>query len=429
MDYTIDQPITERSDETAGAASTPLAKPDKHIWGIYIFLVLVAIIELYSASSREVNAAGALGIYTPIVRHCTLLAFGFGIIFFLQRIHYKYFLLWIPIFTFVSFLMMGYVMVAGEEVNGARRAMSVLGFTLQPSEFIKLSAAGSIAMIMALTQMKGSVKKTGIMWTAAIVLVFAAMLVPQGLTNTLLLLGISVSMMIVGGVSLKKLFFTFLALVVAAAALYGAHLLIKELTGVGILDRMEVWMSRLSHFFGNGTPKYAVEMTDKNQQELLSYMAQAHGGVFGVGPGNSREVSRLPLAFSDYIFSIIVEELGLLGAGFITLAYLWLLGRASAIASQCSRAFPALLVIAMALVIVLQALFHIAIVAGVFPVSGQPLPLISKGGTSIIVSSIAFGVMLSVSRFAVRNGSKKDIKLEMENLPEEARAENPSMLS
>ncbi len=431
MDYATRQTIIPEAeaDSTKQKAAVPMARPDRHIWGIYIFLVLVALIELYSASSREVTAGGALGIYGPIVRHAILLALGFGIIFTLQRIHYRNFLLWIPIFTLVSFFLMLYVMVAGEEINGAKRAMSLFGITLQPSEFIKLSAAGCIAMIMSLTQLKGSVKKVGIMWTTGIVLVFAAMLMPQGLTNTLLLLSISLSMMIIGGVPLKKILLAFVALVGLVGLLYGTHLLLKNATGAGFLDRMDVWMSRILQFFGDGTPKYAEELTSKNQQEMYSYMAQAHGGLFGVGPGNSREVSRLPLAFSDYIFSIIVEELGLFGAGFIMLAYLWLLGRASAIASKCSRAFPAMLVIAMALVIVLQALFHVAIVAGVFPVSGQPLPLISKGGTSIIVTSIAFGVMLSVSRYAVRNGSKKDIKMEMESLPEEARAENPSMLS
>ena len=141
------------------------------------------------------------------------------------------------------------------------------------------------------------------------------------------------------------------------------------------------------------------------------------------------ETSRLPLAFTDYIYSIVVEELGLWGGISVLVLYLWLLGRASTIASRCSRAFPALLVIGMALVIVFQALFHICIVTGVIPVSGQPLPLISKGGSSILVTSIAFGIMLSVSRFAVRNSSKKrEINNEIEMLPEEVRADNPSQL-
>ena len=153
-------------------------------------------------------------------------------------------------------------------------------------------------------------------------------------------------------------------------------------------------------------------------------MAQDNGGVFGVIPGNSRETARLPLAFSDYIFAIIIEDLGLVGALFIMFMYLSLLARAASIARRCTRTFPALLVIGMAVMITFQALFHMAIVSGVFPVSGQPLPLFSKGGTSILITSIAFGIMLSVSRYAVRGGTKQEIRQEMDSLPENMRAEN-----
>ena len=158
-------------------------------------------------------------------------------------------------------------------------------------------------------------------------------------------------------------------------------------------------------------------------------MAQANGGIIGQLPGNSRETARLPLAFSDYIFAIVVEDWGVLGGMFLLALYLMLLARAGAIASRCSRAFPALLVMGMAVMIVLQALFHMAIVTGVFPVSGQPLPLISKGGSSIIATSIAFGIMLSVSRFAVQNDKRKDVNAEILELPAEVATDNPGKIS
>lgn len=161
---------------------------------------------------------------------------------------------------------------------------------------------------------------------------------------------------------------------------------------------------------------------------MFSYMAQANGGVFGVFPGNSRECSRLPLAFSDYIFSIIIEDIGFAGAFAVLVLYLWLLARAGSIASKCTRAFPALLVMGMAVMIVFQALFHMAITTGVFPVSGQPLPLISKGGTSILVTCVAFGIMLSVSRYAAQNNKAKDIKAEASGLPDDLLATNPAQL-
>lgn len=426
------QAATPRTEEYA-----PVAKGDKHLWGIYILLVIISVIELYSASSREVAEAG-MGVYGTIVRHALMLLAGFAIIYYLQRTHYRTILKWIIPFTMLSVLMMVYTIFFGEYINGARRSFHAVFISIQPAEFLKISAAMMMALVMSRTQVKGGgVSDTGVKWAAGIILLFCALLAPQGLTNTLLLMSISVSMMIIGGTSLKKL----LIVLAVYAGCFGAYLgyvhirsgssdstEVVEGEGGGS-SRVGVWTDRLGSYFGTGQPKYMEPMTSENRQEMLGYMAQAHGGVVGVMPGNSRETSRLPLAFTDYIYSIVVEEMGLIGGLFVLVLYLWLLARASAIASKCSRAFPALLVIGMALVIVYQALFHICIVTGVMPVSGQPLPLISKGGSSILVTSIAFGVMLSVSRFAVRTGAKKkEIKQEIDALPEEMRADNPTQL-
>lgn len=197
----------------------------------------------------------------------------------------------------------------------------------------------------------------------------------------------------------------------------------------GVLGRFSTWVARLQrHSNDDEIPKYMQPINDLNRQEMYGYMAQAHGGIGGVLPGNSRETARLPLAFSDYIFSIIVEEWGLVGGLVVMVLYLILLARASSIASRCNQRFAALLVIGMAVMIVLQALFHMAIVTGFFPVSGQPLPLISKGGTSILITSAAFGVMLSVSRFGVRTGRKQDEREENAALPDSFRSANPTQL-
>lgn len=407
--------------------SISVARPDRHIWGIYIVLCILSVVELYSASSREV-ASSAIGVYGPLLRHGVMLLCGLGIILVLQRIHYRKFLMWIPLFALISVVMMLYVMLFGDVINGARRSFRLLGVSLQPSEFLKLSAAAMIALVLSVSQLQGTVKRSGVIVCAAVVLLFAAMLVPQGLTNTLLLMAISVAMMLIGGVPYRMLAAVLGAYIIGFLLLLGLDYLISDGGSGGLLGRMSVWIARLTSF-GSDVPKYMLDLTSDNAQEMYSYMAQAHGGITGVLPGNSRETARLPLAFSDYIYSIIVEDLGLIGGVVVMLLYLWLLGRASAIAARCSRAFPALLVIGMAVTIVLQALFHIAIVTGAFPVSGQPLPLISKGGTSILITSIAFGVMLSVSRYAVRSGRRREIKAELESLPEEARAENPSQLS
>ena len=154
------------------------------------------------------------------------------------------------------------------------------------------------------------------------------------------------------------------------------------------------------------------KLTADNRQEMYSYMAQANGGIIGVGPGNSREAARLPLAFSDYIFAIIVEDIGLVGGTIVIGAYLLLLLRAGNIARRCKKNYPAMLVVGVASMIVIQALMHVAIVTGAGPVSGQPLPLISKGGTSILITSLAFGLILGISRYAVKSKKKDTAKPE-----------------
>ncbi len=435
---------------TAGAPATATAAPataptsaipykrhgDKSIWGIFITLCLISVIELYSASSREVASAG---VYGPILRHCIMLAVGVAIVWTLEKVHYKWFFGLTWILAGVSLLAMIYVSAFGEIVNGARRSVSLFGITLQPSEFIKMSAVLVVARIMARSQKKSiGVENSGIIWSALWVLAFGAVLFKQGLTNTILLMMISGAMMVLGGTEWKKLLVV--GCVYSVIAL-GAFMLkdvfsdkdrpeTPAVTAVTNApedvanQRHHTWEARVNRYFSS-TPKYEEPITATNRQEQYSYMAQANGGLIGVFPGNSRETARLPLAFSDYIFAIILEDLGFIGGFFLLLLYLALLARAGVIARKCHRAFPVLLVIGMAVMIVLQALFHMAITTGAFPVSGQPLPLISKGGTSILVTSIAFGAMLSVSRTAVQNGSKQAVKEELSELPEDLRANNP----
>lgn len=404
---------------------------DKSIWGIFIALCLISIIELYSASSREVATAG---IYGPILRHMAMLAAGVGIVWSLEKIHYKRFFGFAYLFSFISFVMMIYVMFFGDIINGARRSFTLCGVSIQPSEFLKISAVLLIARVMTYSQkakLRG-VENRGLIISAFVVLLFGAILYPQGLTNTILLMGISAAMMLIGGTELKKLILV-LAIYTCLGAgahfgkkFYKEHFVSADNTEQ-VIDRTGVRNDRLKAY-NPFRAKYNDEINAQNRQEMYSYMAQANGGLFGVFPGNSRETARLPLAFSDYIYAIIIEDLGFAGGLLLMSLYLCLLIRALQIARKCHRAFPVLLVMGMAIMVVLQALFHMAITTGAFPVSGQPLPLISKGGTSILITSIAFGAMLSVSRSAVQNGTRQEVKEELNELPEELRAENPVQL-
>ena len=418
---------------------------DPWIWGIYIALIIISIIESYSASSREVAAQG---IYVPIIKQCVFLGAGAVGVFWLQRLDYNkplFLYLMIPGLAVITVMSLIYVMFFGEIINGARRAMTIIPglLTLQPAELAKLSIVTILSYIFAKSQKNQDISNKGLMAAAFAVGIYGALMIKSGLTNTLLLIAISGSMLLIGGARLKKIGI----LMIIFGIMFGFFVIIKHnndkkeeifnenqremmvpssanSASNGEVGRSGTWKNRLSEWWNSDSLVYR-PITPKNQQEMFSRMAQAHGGLVGCGIGKSRECSRLPLAFSDYIYSIIVEETGLVGGIFVLVLYLSLLGRAAMIVRRSKRVLPSLLVIGMASFITFQALFHMAINVGVFPVSGQPLPLISKGGTSIIVISVAFGVMLSVSRTIANYGNKKN---EAEETPiiEGLDAENPT---
>ncbi len=434
-----------RQDHAASAPAKETAdtrKADKYIWAIYIALLVVSVVELYSASSREVQASNVFG---PLLRHGKMLILGAGITIGLSRMKFKWIIQLTPLFALFSLVIGFYVFFNGQIINGARRSMTLLGIPLQSAELLKLAVVLFIAYMMTRkTSESRGVKNVGIVASAIYVLVCGGLLVTQGLTNTLLLMGVSFAMMLIAGVDMKR----FCLVLVSYGVIGGVFLAArgdkdeetaaettaimttgKDLEGNAVTHaRQSTWMARIDRWLGDTVPKYEKKIDAKNRQEMYSYFAQANGGLHGVLPGNSRETARLPLAFSDYIFAIIVEDWGFIGGMCLLILYLCLLGRAGVIAARCSHVFPALLVMGMAVMIVLQALFHMAIVTGVFPVSGQPLPLISKGGTSIIATSIAFGLMLAVSRFASQSNKKREIMEAALDLPEDMDAVNPGKI-
>ena len=420
------------------ANNTQFRKGDKYIWGVYIFLIIVSVIELYSASSREVTASNVLA---PIMRHGFMLLLGFGVVVGLSRVKYKVFNHGITVFALAALLIAVYVLFKGQIINGARRSMSLFGIALQSAELLKIAVVLVIARVIAFNQERGGVTTFGVARCAFFVLLCSGLLFTQGLTNTLLLMGISISMMLIGGIQNRKLGIVLLIYLIIGGAGYmwkshdkqsAAEVALiaetsKDASGEATtLNRTGTHKGRIARWLFDSIPKYEQPITSVNRQEMYSFMAQANGGGHGVLPGNSRETARLPLAFSDYIFAIVIEDWGFMGGMLLLTAYLILLGRAGAIAAKCRSAFPSLLIMGMAVMIVLQALFHMAIVTGVFPVSGQPLPLISKGGSSILVTSIAFGIMLSVSRSAAfKDDDNAIISQEIADLPADLNAPNP----
>lgn len=407
-------------------------KADRFIWGIYLALLCISIVELFSASSAEVHGSN---VYEPLIRHCIFLGIGLVLVIWLQNIHFGYFSRFAPALAILSLGLLVFSTLFGADINGAQRAIKIAGFTIQPPEIVKLTVIIWLATILGKSQRPGGVSTGAVIKVAIIVVVFAGILWINGLTNTILMMGVSVCMFLIGGIQWKKL--GAVALVYAAAALVlfafkyatpnstefdkAAAGTATEQTEISI-GRQDTQKGRLKRHLEGVHPQDPID--DFNRQVVFAKMAQANGGLLGQGPGNSRENARLPLAFSDYIYSIVVEDTGFIGGLVLMLLYLFLLARAGSIAYKCNRAFPAFLIMGCAVLIVFQALVHMAIVTGVFPVSGQPLPFISKGGTSVIVMSMAIGIMLSVSRFAVTGTDRKANQAELNALPEEMHASN-----
>lgn len=427
---TIDGKELKEKKPAAAAVQKP-RRADPYIWGIYIALLVISVIELFSASSTEVSASN---VYMPLIRHGMFLLGGLGLVLLIQNIHYKNISKVAMLMAIISLLLLIFSNFFGIEINGAQRAIKIAGFTIQPAEIVKYTVVILLARILGREQTKGGITTKGVISAAFVAVVFGICLWKNGLTNTLLLFMVSVAMFLIGGMKWKQFGMVLIFYISCGGLLY----LLKyqdekddDFNNVGkteIVDksngRAETHKGRIARFIAGVNPEDPID--DYNRQVIFSKIAQANGGVFGQGPGNSRESARLPLAFSDYIYSIIVEDTGLVGGIILLSLYMTLLARAGRIAYRCSRAIPSFMIMGCAVLIVLQALVHMAIVTGLFPVSGQPLPFISKGGTSVLVMSAAIGTMLSVSRYAVITGDKKQIKAEQKELPEDMQALNYS---
>lgn len=447
---------TPAPERTAKAPKAPKAMAgvrgaDKYIWGIYLSLLVISVIELFSASSTEVTNSN---VYTPLIRHGIFLAAGLALVLWLQRVPYVIISKLSWIMAVVSLALLVLSSLIGIEINGAQRALRIAGMTIQPAEIVKLTVVCLLAYILGRNQRPGGVSNRGVITAAIVVVVFCACLMRNGMTNMLLLMCVSLAMMMIGGIQWKKMAYVLLAYCVGLGVMMMAkHIatpsnpefdqikqeqqMIASADG-GALSQIQIpEQNRRTKINRDGTRKNRIKnflrgvhpgdsITDENRQVMMARFAQANGGILGQGPGNSRESARLPLAFSDYIFSIIIEDTGFVGGALVLLLFLLLLARAGRIAYRCTRALPAFLILGCALMIVLQALVHMAIVTGVMPVSGQPLPFISKGGTSVLVMSAAIGIMLSVSRFASFNTDGRAIKTELNALPEDMQAENYS---
>lgn len=423
---------------------------DWTLWACYIVLCAVSVIEVFSASSLELKNGS---VYLPITSHIQWLAIGFVLMFGLEHLHYKYTKLIMPIVAAGAIILAALTPFIGSSVNGAVRSINIMGISVQAAEPCKLACAMMLAYFLSRFQKPDGtgLSAKGVWVGVGIILLFVGLLITQGGSNALLILLVGGTMMILSVLPRKLIFGGLITLVVVIGIAVAVFSMVPSekkadpattTTTVTTevvksdgwlmksLSRFTTWKNRINDWLPGEVPEYEKPTTygrNSNSQKHHAYMAIAHGNGIGVIPGNSRECSRLQLAFSDYIYAIILEEMGLLGGTVVLLCYLGIIIRACMISKKCKSAYASLLIMGMALVIVYQAFYHMCISVGVLPVSGQPLPFISKGGTSIAIMSIAMGMMLSVSRFAVeRTDSELKTIDDDDELPDDLKADNPA---
>jgi len=394
-------------------------KGDKVIWIIFLFLCLISIVEVFSAASTLTYKSGDH--WGPITQHSVILMVGAFIVVLVHNIPCKYFRV-LPFFLLpVSCILLLAVMVMGNYVNGAARWMNFAGVQFQPSELAKMAVIIVTAFILSRFQEEEGAHPKAfkyIMWIIGIVFVLIA---PENGSTAALLFGVVFLMMVIGRIPWKQL-----GMLVGGVAilltLFVSVIMItpaSKYRDLPMMHRVETWQNRIKGFFEDKEAVPAAKYDiDKDAQIAHANIAIATSHVVGKMPGNSVQRDFLSQAFSDFIFAIIIEELGLLGGAFIVMLYLWLLIRAGKIAKRSEKPFPAFLVMGIAMLLVGQAMLNMMVAVGLFPVTGQPLPLISKGGTSTLINCAYIGMILSVSRY-VADKEEQRLKEEEEEAKEE----------
>ncbi len=386
-----------------------LANIDRTYWWLFAFLIAVAIIALFSASSTLVYSHhSALG---PIGQQMFFIVLGVAAAFGIQYIPSYwvrfggYALLGISTLLVYSTMIPGNPLVV--TINGAARWVRIAGITFQPSELAKLSLI--IVVADQLARIRSEADKRKYFYRTLIIAAIVMLPIMASNLSTAMLIGLIIfCLWVLARIPWK---YTLSVVGIAIIALMLGYAIV-EFGFVrpgrpmhGPFRRATTWVSRIDRHLNLTNDKSQMAndkyvLTDENIQEVYSSVAIARGGAspLGVLPGNSKERDYLPLAFADYIFAIIVEESGVLGSGFVIFLYLAILFRACNISSRYSDMPAMLMTMGLALMITCQALISMLVAVGLGPVTGQPLPLISRGGTSVLITSIYFGILMGVSR-------------------------------
>lgn len=405
-----------------------LQNTDKTLWAIYISMIVVAIIALFSASSMLVyKDHSVLG---PVGQQILFMVGGVVLAFLIQFMPSYVVRIGGYVVLLLSVIMVWSLLVPHNPfaitLNGATRWLKIAGIPFQPSEVAKLSLIIVVADLLSRIKTEAD-KRKYFFWTLGITAVVALPVMTSNLSTAILIGGIVFLLWILARIPFKFWGSTAgiaIVLLVLGYCIVEFGFVRQDREMTGLFGRAETWVRRIDRkFAGTSDDKTApFVITDENRQEAYANVAIARGGKspIGVLPGNSKERDYLPLAYADYIYAIIVEESGIVGALVVIALYLWLLFRACFISTRYGDYAAMLMVMGLALMLTCQALISMLVAVGLGPVTGQPLPLISRGGTSVLITSVYFGIMMSVSReqTELRNRQQESIHASQDEVPD-----------
>lgn len=383
-----------------------LMQGDLVLWMAFLSLCMVSIIEVYSSSTTLTYKSGAY--YAPIVEHAAYISIGVVIAWFMHLIPIKIYKLAAVPLLMVSWILLIVALTKGESVNNASRWISIFGKTIQPSEFAKLGLTMTAAFVLSIFRDEKGASKFGFKVLVGFISITLLLIVFENLSTAAIIFIVLFGISFFAQAPTKYL--AWIGGAVIGCAILGITLChsIPESTldrwasnenKDKLTHRIPTWVHRIidKHELPEKAEDYNIT---ENIQVTHAHIAIGTCGFIGKGPGNSIERDFLPQAYSDFIYAIVIEEGGFLAGFGVMFLYMLLLWRAMRIASRCKTLFPSYLIMGLALMMVTQAMVNMAVAVGAMPVTGQPLPLISRGGTSTFVNCAYLGIMLAVSRNA-----------------------------
>jgi cell division protein FtsW len=366
-------------------------KGDLIIWTVVFLLSIISILAVYSSTGTLAYKYQAGNTSYYMLKHMVIIFMGIGLMYLAHLIKYTYYSRIAQIALYIAIPLLLFTLITGTNIHSASRWITVpgLGMTFQTSDFAKLALIMYIARLLSKKQDNIKDFKEAFLPIMIPVIIVCGLILPANLSTSVLLFATCFVLMFIGRINLKYLGM----LVVAGVVVLTQFIIIAP--RVTDSSRVKTWINRIENFT-NGDKSTASQ--EGNYQSEQAKISIATGGVFGKAPGKSVQRNFLPHPYSDFIYAIIIEEYGLVGGVVVILLYLILLFRSIRIASKTENIFGSLLAVGCCFSLIFQAMINMGVAVNLLPVTGQALPLVSMGGTSVWFTSIAIGIILSVSK-------------------------------